>query len=195
MAAQERIVIEAEAAQITVARGDFAWEQQKELPGFSGSGYMVALPNRGTVLDRDVTLTSPELRYLVEFRSAGSYAISLRGWASDGASDSAWISLDRDGTGRIVKVEGFAAGTWAWTAPVPVIEIPAPGIYVIHIWMREDGLAIDQIALAPEPSASRTPAPNGDAVSQPTGVGGVSTTVPGIVGDGTGGPEEGPNGS
>ncbi|MER3439403.1 MAG: hypothetical protein C4346_18435 [Chloroflexota bacterium] len=187
------MVIEAEAAQITVSRGDHGWEPGNELPGFSGLGYMITLPDRGTVADRDVTLTSPELRFLVEFRAAGTYAISIRGWASDGASDSVWIGLDDDAEGRIMKVEGFELGAWSWSAPRPVLEIPQPGIHVIHVWMREDGLAIDQIALAPESPLSRTPAPNGDAVPQATGAGGVRTPVPSIVGDGTGGPAAGPN--
>jgi hypothetical protein len=185
-------VIEAEAAPIVIAQGDHTWEQRSDLPGYSGSGYLVAVPDDGTVVDQEVTARSPELRFLVAFPQPGTYYVWIRGWASNGGSDSVWIGLDGETSAYLRRVEGFKAGAWSWsgqTAEQPVsLTITEPGSYTVHVWMREDGFAFDQILLSRAPALPATPeAPRGDA-SLPAGVGGLATAVPAVEGDGTGGP-------
>lgn len=186
------VVLEAEAAQIVIAQGNHTWEQRTDLPGYSGSGYMVAVPDDGTVVDQEVTARSPELRFLIAFPQPGTYYVWIRGWASNGGSDSVWIGLDGEASAQLRRVEGFVAGTWSWSghsSEYPVaLTIPQPGMYAVHLWMREDGFALDQIVLSREPALPATPQAQLGGALLPAGVGGMATAAPVITGDGTGGP-------
>lgn len=190
------VVIEAEAAEVAIARSGHAWEQRADHPGYAGSGYLMAVPDDGLVVDQEVAATSPELRYLVVFPQRGTYYVWLRGWASDGGSDSAWIGLDGEAGVQPRRVEGFAAGAWSWSgqaATQPVaLEVAEPGLHAVHIWMREDGLALDQIVISHEPALPATPGGQPGGAPLAAGTGGLATPSPVVAGDGTGGPAPGP---
>ena len=78
----------------------------------------------------------------------------LRGLGdSDGAgkNDSAHVGLDGN---EIVSSSGMTGfnSNWSWSNSLmnnsrSVIDIPAPGIYTLNLWMREDGLIIDKIVI------------------------------------------------
>ncbi len=190
------VVIEAEAAEVAIARSGHTWEQRADHPGYAGSGYLMAAPDDGLVVDQEVAATSPELRYLVVFPQRGTYYVWLRGWASDGGSDSAWIGLDGEAGVQPRRVEGFAAGAWSWSgqaATQPVaLEVAEPRLYAVHIWMREDGLALDQIVISHEPALPATPGGQPGGAPLAAGTGGLATPSPVVAGDGTGGPAPGP---
>ena len=65
------IVIEAENYSNNVARvtngTNFQWVANNTVPGFSGTGYMEALPNVGANLNVTWLTTSPELDYSGQF--------------------------------------------------------------------------------------------------------------------------------
>jgi hypothetical protein len=59
--------------------------------GCSGTGAMVASPNNGGFYDTGNTTTSPEMRFLVNIRQAGTYYDWIRAWTDSGKDDTVHI--------------------------------------------------------------------------------------------------------
>src|ERR1700722_11196791 len=86
------IVIEAEGYSNNTARvtngTNFQWVANNTVPGFSGTGYMEALPNVGVNLSSTWSTTSPELDYAVNFANALTHYVWIRGYAVTNTDDS-----------------------------------------------------------------------------------------------------------
>src|ERR1035437_6808221 len=86
------IVIEAESYSNIIARvtngTNFQWVANNAVTGFSGTGYMEALPNVGTNLNTTWLTNSPELDYAVNFANAQTHYVWIRGYAVTNTDDS-----------------------------------------------------------------------------------------------------------
>ncbi|MBL8214296.1 MAG: hypothetical protein JNK87_26485 [Bryobacterales bacterium] len=160
------VSMEAESAS-TIARPPHAWILRTG-PGASGGNYLSAEPDSGIYHDTEVS-RAPEAIFAVRFTQTGTYQVWLRGKAPSVASDSVNVGLD----GALVftgqRLSNFVAGDWTWShlamdGAYPItINIATAGLHTIHLWMREDGFAVDKIVLTK--STSFEPADLGPAQS------------------------------
>jgi plastocyanin len=143
------------------------WEEGMETgrqAGASGGTYLVAEPKAGND-NADDTTSGPRLDYRVAFESAGTYYIWVRTQSPSGNDDSVHAGLDRtlasDGG---IGVAGGSGSNWGWSNTVKSsggkrveVEINAPGVHTVNVWMREDGTPLDKVILTDDPGYT----PNG----------------------------------
>jgi hypothetical protein len=148
-----QVVMEAEHFTGQTSRSSRTWITQTALSGYIGSSYLEALPDTGLQFTNSYTNTSPQLSYMVNFTTTGVYTVWVRGYASDGSGDSLYIGLDQQAPITTTAVTGFIPRAWSWTAKrgnqdqLATIEVTEPGLHILHLWMREDGLRLDRILL------------------------------------------------
>lgn len=144
------VCIEAERFHQKADVGEHAWAPASAPAGFSGAGAMAALPNKGANWQKDFTAASPRLDYRVLFVKTGPHYLWVRGHAAGGGDDSVHLGLDGKEVATSTAVT--VGGKWSWTRKnmanaTSKIEIAAPGVRTINLWMREDGALIDRILL------------------------------------------------
>lgn len=95
------------------------------------------------------------MRYEVDFPSAGSWRVWVRGWGDairgEGKSDSVHVGINGTLAGA-AAMQGFPAGDWAWSNETrgngtATVQVSSPGQHTIDVWMREDGMEIDALLL------------------------------------------------
>ena len=151
VAAEQTLVIEAEdyAAGI-IGSGDgilHAWQAMTDSEangGHSGDGYFIrAIPNDG--YDAGSATEGARLSYPIDFIKSGTYYLHIRGKNSSTNDDEIHIGLNGLVTNLNVAIPN--TGEWAWTSGTQTINIPSLGEHVLHLWMVEDGVEIDQLVL------------------------------------------------
>lgn len=93
---------------------------------------------------------SPRMDIRVQVQNTGTYYINVRGFGTNGTSDSVHVGLDgvkiTDNGG--VNLPGGGTSGWGSNSTYGgdvAVNITAPGIYTINIWGREDGVVIDRV--------------------------------------------------
>ena len=173
-----QVVIEAEHFGTKIPRSGQDWVLGSAQAGFSGTGYMEALPNIGANLNTGYVTTSPELVYTVSFTTPGTYYVWVRGYGDNDVNDSIHAGVDGTGPASADRISGFPVG-WTWSrdtmdsAPA-TLTIATPGVHTIHLWMREDGFIADKLLLRTDSSAT---APSGTGPAE-SARGGSSTPPP-----------------
>ncbi len=166
-----QVVMEAEHFDSHIPRGGQSWDAKTSQAGFSGAGYLEALPNSGTFLNSGYVGTSPELFFNIQFTATGTYFVWVRGSGPSGSDDTVHAGVDSTGPTSADRMSGFSTG-WTWsrgtldTTPANLI-ISTPGSHTIHLWMREDGLRVDRLLLRTS-SSSTAPSGTGPAESPRT---------------------------
>ena len=149
------VVIEAESYSNNIARitngTNFQWVANNAVPGFSGTGYMEALPNIGTNLNVTWLTTSPELDYAVNFANALTHYVWIRGYAVTNTDDSLHAGVDGT-TNTAANITLNQYSVWQWTRTntlngVATLTVNSTGMHIFSLWMREDGMRIDRIVL------------------------------------------------
>lgn len=163
-----RVTIDAEHFVGTTARGGQSWGTARDLSGFSGDGYVVAGPKRGTVIEPGTFRSSaPELRYNIWIQHPGTYVVYARGAAADSASSSIHVGLDNEEVRLADRLGRFPVGRWGWArdafewdvqfqttdTTLAVLNIVEPGPHVLDVWMHHDGVMLDRIVLVRTPFA------------------------------------------
>ena len=143
------VVVEAEKFTWNVGREEQHWIEASILEGYTSAGYMKTAFDIDKIYTQPYTTTSPELQYAIEFTTPGTYYLWLRGYAPNGAGDSAYLGFDNQ---LIATLTGFAPRQWSWTNQniedrSVTVEITEPGVHTLHLWQREDGIRLDQIVL------------------------------------------------
>lgn len=143
------VVMEAEHYAANIERSNRGWLTQTTVSGYTGEGYMEALPDTDLQFTVVYTTTSPELSYTINFTTTGVYTVWLRGYAGNAAGDSLYIGLEGQPN---VMVTGFDPQEWSWVTDnsqgsSTTIEITQSGIHKLQIWQREDGVRLDRILL------------------------------------------------
>lgn len=165
------VVIEAEHAGTNVARGVHSWVAETNLSGFSGEGYMTALPNQGSNRNTGFVTNSPRMDFRVRFVRTGDHHVWVRGWAPSTSDDSVHAGMDAMAVAQADRMDGFDA-SWKWSKETidgnaATINVTAAGDRALSIWMREDGFSIDKILVTSD--GGYTPSGAGPAESDRVG--------------------------
>ncbi len=146
------LILEAEQFINHIGRSNRVWSIENDVTGYSGTGYVSSVPDTNIRFTNNLTTTSPELQYTMNFTSTGVYTVWLKGFVPNAAGDSVYIGLDNQLPSGL---SGFGPRDWQWNAKnseIPAelvtLNITTPGLHTLHLWMREDGLLIDQIVLS-----------------------------------------------
>ena len=133
--------------------GGYAWVHQTS-GGSVGDGYMQALPNNNIDLSERFIVNSPRLSYSIDFNTAGTYYLWVKGMASDTLSNNIYFGLDgqipNGDQNDIAEVAQDNDFTWLSDSndgSRPTIFIPSTGMHTLDIWMNEDGLKLDRLLL------------------------------------------------
>lgn len=156
------VVMEGENFHKHTPQGTHTWTFSTTARGYSGDGYMEAVPNAG--INRsgypELLTDSPRLDYKVSFVKSGTHYVWIRGMApgaaagtDPGANDSvhAGINGDNPETARRIDVT-FPGDVWALVGTIQggaraTIDVPSAGEHTVNIWMREDGFRLDKIII------------------------------------------------
>ncbi len=146
------ITFEAENYSMQINRSSHYWQRATSWSGYSGTGYVQSLPNNGANINSGYQTTSPELRYTVNIPQAGTYYVWLRMRAANGNDNSAHVGIDGTAPSSADRIEVTSYGSWVWTrstidGPSATLTVGTPGVHTVHLWMREDGLAVDKFLL------------------------------------------------
>ncbi|MGY0217397.1 tandem-95 repeat protein [Endozoicomonadaceae bacterium StTr2] len=167
------VSIEAENFSSSVARSGNSWSVESD--GSASGGKQVNTANNDADgFNEGYTGLSSELTYDIQFDSAGTYYVWLRGEAPDGRSDSAHIGLNGEAIATGHRVDFEAGSGHQWTGDRMendgriTIEVDAPGVHQLNLWMREDGAAVDKIVISD--NADYVPTGNGPAESDYVGL-------------------------
>lgn len=120
---------------------------------------VVTVPNNGTL--KHAITDSPMLSYQIPFKQAGKYYLWIRGLGdtnrqNEGKDDSLHVGINGTLSDYGKGISGFPAGDWHWSNGTrsgysASIQVPSAGTHTVNIWMREDGLAIDQLVVTNNP--------------------------------------------
>ncbi len=171
------VAIEVEHFDAHVPQGGHAWTINTTA-GYSGDAALEATPNNGTTRDTNFLTTSPRLDFRVSFVQAGVHHVWLRGIGRTGNDDSVHAGLNGAAPPTADRITGFGTG-WTWRnatsdGPGATIDIPAPGVHTVNLWMREDGVILDKLVLTVNsgyvpagPGPAESPRPGGAAAPGP----------------------------
>jgi alpha-D-xyloside xylohydrolase len=159
------IVIEAENYSNSVAGSGAAagiqWVTTNTVPGYSGAGYVVALPNNGVTLSNANWLgVAPQLQYTVNFNTNLTHYVWVRTYAPAASNNLINSGLPAQGaptstnTGSAIVALPSQIGAWGWTTnrltstfPRPRVVVSTTGPQTFSLWMGETGMNIDEILL------------------------------------------------
>lgn len=131
------------------------WTLDTSVPGFSGNGAMWAGPNAGA--NAGGSDNGPRLDYSVNLPAAGTWYIWLRCYAEGGNEDSVHAGLFSKGPAT--QSDGLTGWktNWYWWKTVAggraKFTATSAGVQTFSIWMREDGVRVDEIFLTQDPDA------------------------------------------
>jgi len=154
------VSLEAEHYHFRVDQGAHAWVPTAPA-GFSGTGAMLADPNIGANNNTGYTAASPRLDFKVNFVKTGVHQVWVRGIGANGSDDSVHVGLDGAASATADRISTFFT-SWTWSRATmdnvaATINIPAPGVHTINVWMREDGFVFDKLLF----TVNATYAPSG----------------------------------
>jgi len=127
-------------------------------------GLMTTAPESpGEEVNTLLTSHGARMDYAVEFPTAGTYYVWVRGRASEGTDDSILIGLNGQiSTGEGWGLSGFnnPAGEYLWSNSIlttggslrAMVNVPSAGSHTFSAWMREDGTVIDTFLLTQDPN-------------------------------------------
>ena len=87
----------------------------------------------------------------MQFATAGTYRVWLRGRAATTADDSVHVGLDGQAVATADRITLNTLNAYGWTnstsdGPVATLVISA-GLHTISVWQREDGFYLDRLLL------------------------------------------------
>jgi hypothetical protein len=147
-----QVVLEAEHFSERVGSSDHDWLLQTSLPSYTGTSYLQALPDIDIplVVPSEAITTAPATGYpIIQFTTPGTYTLWSRANAPNAAGDSLYVALDSQ---PVLTATGFVPGAWSWAKRATsggfvTIAVTEPGLHILHLWQREDGLRLDRILL------------------------------------------------
>ncbi len=149
------VSVEAEHFDANVEVGGHAWVETGPTGGFTGELGMWA-PNGQGGGGSDYAANSERLEYVINFVKTGMHYVWILAWGESGTDDSCHAGLDGEATPLSDNLSGWSTD-YEWNngryerPERAQIEITTPGIHVLNIWVREDGLIIDKIVLTTNP--------------------------------------------
>jgi len=142
------VIIEAEDYDLWSDYNEQEWAFRQDRPGYSGARFIRHIPDTSYTHNDGL---SPTVEFWIDFLQTTRYYLWIRGYPlDDGAS--CWIKLNGSTIGESFKWEGKDG--WLWSNNTPyreTIDVQQPGLNVLTISGREDGLSIDKIILTTNP--------------------------------------------
>ena len=174
------VTMEAENNDANITRGANSWVSATANAGFSASSYMASTPDIGTKITSNVTTTSSELEFNVNFSNTGNYYLWGRIWAFDSKGRTVHMGIDGSIPSNVNGLTTGQYGQWVWVDLVKnglrqTFNVATPGVHTINTWIREDGLSIDKIVMTTD--VNFIPTGTGPAESPRDG-GGTGNTPP-----------------
>ncbi|RJQ49694.1 MAG: alkaline phosphatase [Nitrospiraceae bacterium] len=151
--------IDAENFTGTISQGTASFVFESSTAGYLGTGY---LRSNGAASSGSCPAAEEGKEYLVNFPSAGTYKIWIRGYATSKNADSVFFGLDGTCMGALREtLPGCTeepGGTctpylnrWVWTnfpqEDINTVTVDTPGFHEVNIWVRESGHLTDGIYL------------------------------------------------
>ena len=151
------VSMEAENYDDNIERGGIQWEEVGPTAGFTGTAGMQALG--ASFYDAGYSTQSPELDYEINFVKTGTYYVWILAWAAGGTDDSCHVGLDGEETPLSSNWSG-GGNNWSNDRYPETgraqFDVNTPGLHVLNIWVREDGLIVDKILLTTNPNYTPT---------------------------------------
>jgi len=157
------VEIEAENFHENVRQDSHEWQLGTDLTGFTGTGFMRAIPDSGANIESNYDTGSPRLDFEVNFLKTGTHYVWIRYLKTGGEDDSCHIGMD--GKMRTDAENMSAPGPdnmWYWSNERrdnlgrAKLEIASAGVHTVNVWMREDGFRLDKIVLTTDASYEPT---------------------------------------
>jgi hypothetical protein len=127
------------------------WLLKTRLPGYTGTSYLQSSPDIDALIQTGEITTSPRADYLINFTTAETYTVWVRGYAPNAAGDSVYVGFDGQWVGTLT---GFVSQQWSWAnanmqagGQAVVVNVTRPGAHTLQLWPREDGLSLDRLLL------------------------------------------------
>ena len=151
------LVMEAEHGQSNGDATTHIWAETAVLPAHSGDSYLQALPDIGEQYSTSDVGDSPQRSYVMSITNPTDYTLWVRGMATDAAGDSLHVGLNGNVATTATELTGFIPREWSWTAVTmdnltATLNLSNSDVYTLDLWMREDGLRIDQLLLSDDPT-------------------------------------------
>ena len=142
------------------------WTLTNEAAGYSGSGYMQALPDGSPGITASIETTSPELQFPVNFNSSGPRVVWVHGNGFDANGDSLHVGID--GAVTATNITTFnPTGSWVWTnraAGLSKLKIKEMGsrylFIVLYLWLEKHLSRGDYYRAKADAPAERAPKVN-----------------------------------
>lgn len=147
------VVVDATNHVQNVPRSQKQWQEVTQ----GGYRVMQALPDSGTTIDSNITTTSPELQYQINFATAGDYYIWVYGAGPSGSSDSLHIGLNGTVQSNSSRIDLDETNTVRWSntrtdGSRAVLSGVSEGVNIVNVYMREDGAWFSKILLTTDPN-------------------------------------------
>jgi hypothetical protein len=115
-----------------------------------------AEPDTGTTMTHpDYLASSPRLDYRVNFVTAGTHYVWIRGYADGAGSRLVHVGLDGARQEEAENIEVENDNEWTWTratvgGTAALIAVSSPGEHTLNIYMGDDGFRLDRVLLTSE---------------------------------------------
>ena len=157
------VSIEAEHYHSNVQRDGLSWNTISQ-SGASGGEAVSTASNGAWITGNSTEGKSPELTYEIDFDSAGTYYVWMKGKIESGGGDSLHVGVDGDYHHTSYGFTGFGHSlNWTHSGRA-TIDIPEAGRHQVNLWLREAGLSVDKIVLTKD--SNYTPSGSGPAESE-----------------------------
>ncbi|MCP4408565.1 MAG: hypothetical protein GY807_12530, partial [Gammaproteobacteria bacterium] len=156
------VAMEAEHFDANTPQGGHQWVVDTT-SGFSGASAMEASPNIRTNHRSNYAANSPRLDFQVNFTSAGTHSVWVRGIGRGGGSNSLHVGLNGQEITTAAAISLTKDSGYVWSNGNHSLQIPSAGVHTINVWMREDGTIFDKLVLTTD--SGFTPSGNGPAES------------------------------
>jgi hypothetical protein len=147
------VVVDAVNRVENVPRSSRQWQETTE----SGYRVMQALPDSGTTIDSNITTTSPELQYQVNFATGGDYYVWVYGAGPNTSGDSLHLGLNGTVQSTADRVALNSSNTLSWSNTDTsggrvILSGISAGVNIINVYMREDGAWFYKLLLTTDPN-------------------------------------------
>ena len=151
------VAMEAEHFHANTPQGGHSWDPvASPQSGYSGDGTLRALPEDKINQKTGYAANSPRLDFQVEFNTAGTHHVWVRGIGPGGGSNSMHVGLDGQEIASAAGINLPKNQGYIWSSGTHTLDIPSPGVYTVNVWMRESGTILDKIVLSSDPAFTPT---------------------------------------
>jgi RHS repeat-associated protein len=136
------------------------------------------LPDIDEFYSTDATTGSPNVEYVIDFTTPGTYTLWARGYADNADADALNVGL----ANQVVDVTGFAPEAWAWASQAASggsaqLVVESSGLYTVSLLMAEDGMRVDRLLLTTDTTYLPTGDGPAETARQSGGATGETTTI------------------